>query len=128
MELFLREVASSLYSKYGDEISNLCIVFPGRRAALFFNKYLSEYLDKPLWAPSVFTINELMQHLSSSINLADDITLIFELYKIYRREKKTEESFDSFYFWGEMLLRDFDEIDKYTVPASDLFKNLASIK
>jgi len=127
MDTFLQHVATDLYSRYGDKISDQCIVFPNRRASLYFKKYLSELTDKPIWSPATTTINELMQEISG-LTIADNIKLLFELYRIYKQVKKTEESFDDFYFWGEMMLNDFDDIDKYLVNPEDLFKNLKSLK
>jgi hypothetical protein len=127
MKSFLKHIATDLYSRYKDDISKLCIVFPNRRASLYFKKYLSELTDKPIWAPATTTINELMQQISG-LTTADNIKLLFELYRIYKQVKKSEESFDDFYFWGEMMLNDFDDIDKYLVNPEDLFKNLKSLK
>ncbi|MCK5028268.1 MAG: PD-(D/E)XK nuclease family protein [Bacteroidales bacterium] len=127
MESFLKHIAHDLYTRYSDKISDLCIVFPNRRASLYFKKYLSELSDKPMWSPETTTINELMQEISG-LTIADNIKLLFELYRIYKQIKKSEESFDDFYFWGEMMLNDFDDIDKYLVNPEDLFKNLKSLK
>ncbi len=127
MSTFLQYTATNLYARYEDKISELCIVFPNRRASLYFKKYLSELTDKPIWSPNTTTINELMQEISG-LTLADNIKLLFELYTIYKRIKKSEESFDDFYFWGEMMLNDFDDIDKYLINPEDLFKNLKSLK
>lgn len=127
MDTFLQHIATDLYSRYGEKISELCIVFPNRRASLYFKKYLSELTEKPIWAPATTTINELMQQISG-LTTADNIKLLFELYRIYKQVKKSEESFDDFYFWGEMMLNDFDDIDKYLVNPEDLFKNLKSLK
>lgn len=127
MNNFLHHIAEDLYNRYGDKISGLCMVFPNRRAGLYFKKYLSELTKKPIWSPKTTTINELMQEISG-LTIADPIKILFELYQIYKQEKKSEESFDDFYFWGEMMLNDFDDIDKYLVNPNDLFKNLESLK
>ena len=127
MDSFLKHIAQDLYSRYGESISELCLVFPNRRAGLYFKKYLSELTDKPIWSPDSTTINELMQEISG-LTIADNIKLLFELYTIYKKVKKSEESFDDFYFWGEMMLNDFDDIDKYLINPEDLFKNLKSLK
>jgi len=127
MDTFLKHTAHDLYSRYGDQLSELCIVFPNRRAGLYFKKYLSEIVDKPIWSPKTITINELMPEISD-LQLADNVKLLFELYKVYSKIKKSNESFDDFYFWGEMLLNDFDDIDKYLVNPEDLFKNLKNLK
>jgi len=127
MEPFLKHTALDLFSRYGDQISDLCIVFPNRRAGLYFKKYLSEIVNKPLWSPNTATINNLMQDISG-LQIADNIKLLFDLYKVYTSIKKTNESFDDFYYWGEMLLNDFDDLDKYLVNPEDLFKNLKNLK
>ena len=127
MTPFLKDIASHLYSTYSGELENCCVVFPNQRAGLFLKKYLSELISKPAWSPHILTITDLMSEISN-LTVADDLYLLFELYDIYCKEKKSKESFDSFYFWGEIMLADFDDIDKYLVNASDLFKNITSLK
>jgi hypothetical protein len=127
VEPFLKQIAVHLYNTYGGNLQELCLVFPNRRASLYFNKYLSELAAKPIWAPSYETISSLMQQISG-LQLTDSLNLIFELFPIYQEEKKTDESFDHFYFYGEMMVADFDDIDKYLVNAADLFRNLQEIK
>jgi hypothetical protein len=127
MDYFLENIASSLYREYGNTLNRHCLVFPSRRAGLYFLKYLSSITGKPVWAPSTLTINELFRSYSS-LQIAGNEILLFELYKIYRSLKKSPESFDDFYFWGDMLLGDFDDIDKYLVDAALLFRNVLDIK
>lgn len=127
MQYFLKRIAKQLYEEYGENLHRHCLVFPGRRAGLFFLKYLSGYIAKPLWTPSVVTINELFRSLSELLPAESEI-LLFELYKSYRQIKGTTESFDEFYFWGDMLLNDFDEVDKYMVDSDRLFQNVRDLK
>jgi CRISPR/Cas system-associated exonuclease Cas4 (RecB family) len=127
MQYFLETIAGSLYREFGNTLNRHCLVFPNRRAGLFFLKYLAARIDKPVWEPSVLTINELFRK-NSVLQTAGNEVLLFELYKIYRKLKKSAESFDNFFFWGDILLNDFDDIDKYLVDASQLFKNVLDIK
>jgi hypothetical protein len=127
MEFFLENIARSLYSEFGNQLNEHCIVFPNRRAGLYFLKYLSTRIDKPVWAPSVMTINELFRSYSPA-HIAGNEILLFELYKVYRDIKKSNETFDDFYYWGDMLLNDFDDVDKYLVSASNLFSNISDTK
>ncbi len=127
MNGFLYSVTDFLYNKYQQNISDFTIVFPNRRAGVFFTKYLSEISKKTMWMPQIFTINEFAQKLSN-LQLADKLSLTFELYKSYKSVYKSYENFDDFYFWGEMLLNDFDDIDKYLIDADDIFQNISSIK
>lgn len=124
---FLKDIARYLYSTFGEELTDCCLVFPNQRAGLFLKKYLSELVPKPLWSPRILTISDLMSELSD-LSVADDLYLLFELYDIYCSEKKSKESFDNFYFWGEILLADFDDVDKYLVNAADLFRNIAALR
>ncbi len=127
MKYFLQNIARDLHAIYGNDVSEFCIVFPNRRAGLFFGKYYAELINKPLWSPHIITVNDLMQELSN-LQLADRLTLLFELFHVYKQNKQSVEQFDEFFFWGETLLNDFDDIDKYLVNAADLFQNMASIK
>ncbi len=127
MTYFLEKIASHIFETYGDSLETQCMVFPNRRAGLYFLKYLSARAGKPVWSPAVKTINELFG-LSSSLKLAESETLIFELYKTYKEYNPAAENFDDFYFWGELLLNDFDDIDKYMADSGRLFDNLADIR
>ena len=123
MTPFLYKIANLFYSKYGTELHKHTFVFPNRRAAMFLKKYLAEITDKPLFSPSMITIQELFGSLSSYIQ-ADRIEMLVILYKHFKRIGGSGESFDDFIFWGEMLLGDFDDVDKYLVDAEQLFINI----
>jgi hypothetical protein len=123
---FLERVAEQLYEDYGSSLNRHCLVFPNRRAGLFLMKHLAAKAGKPLWAPRSVTINELFTD-SSGYTIASTENLVFELYRLYRTLAKTEETFDNFYFWGEMLLNDFDDVDKYLVDARALFTNISDL-
>jgi hypothetical protein len=127
MEIFLKEVARSVYNNHESILGDCGVLFPGRRAAVFFREYLMEVADEDaIWSPSFITINELMQEMSG-LKIADPLTLLFELYDTYT-SMMGQGGFDEFYYWGEMLLSDFDDIDKYLVNADDLFQNLAAYR
>jgi CRISPR/Cas system-associated exonuclease Cas4 (RecB family) len=127
MTPFLKLVADDLFKEFGKEISNINLVFPNRRASLFFNKYLTELIEEPIWQPSVITISDLMYRISG-LNQVDPVSLIIKLYDIYSKQLHSQETFDSFYFWGEVMLADFDQIDKYRVDSDKLFTNIVDIK
>ncbi len=114
-----------LYEKWGDEISKLKIIFPSRRARLFFVEALSKIAQRPVWQPCWVSIDDMMSR-AAGIKVGERVMLIAELYKIYSRYHN--ESFDKFYFWGEILLSDFDMIDKYLIDADMLFRNVSDIK
>jgi len=127
MVYFLERIAKLLYDENDGDIRNHCLVFPSRRAGLYFLKYYAAQLDKPAWTPSILTINEFFGSFSDLI-IADNEILLFELYKAYRKLNKASESFDEFFFWGDMLINDFDDVDKYLADASALFRNIQDFK
>jgi hypothetical protein len=127
MESFLKLVARDLHQKIGDDLSRVAIVFPNKRAGLFFNEHLADMSERPVWSPSYVSISELFQQLSS-LRLGDSMRLVCELYKIFVRETKSEETLDDFFFWGELLIGDFDDVDKNMVDADRLFSNLQELK
>jgi CRISPR/Cas system-associated exonuclease Cas4 (RecB family) len=124
---FLRSVAKNLYSTCGDKISSLTLVFPSRRAQLFFSEELTSLIDKPVWSPDYTSLEEIVSSFST-LKKIDDFSLLALLYRVYKKHTHSEESFDKFYFWGEMLLNDFDDIDKHLVDAGLLFRNLKAQK
>lgn len=127
MKPFLQLVADDLYNRYGEDISTIRLAFPNRRAALFFNRHLSKHLSRPVWQPQSTTINELMFRIAG-IEPSDPLLLNHLLYEIYREETGSEESYDSFYYWGNIMIADFNQIDKYLVDPKRLFVNIEDIK
>lgn len=127
MQTFLQLVAHDLYHKIGNDLSRTAIVFPNKRASLFFNEYLAAEADRPIWSPSYVSISELFGQLSP-LKLGDPIRLVCELYNIFVQETHSDETLDDFYFWGELLISDFDDVDKNLVDADRLFTNLQDLK
>ncbi|MEI7504539.1 MAG: hypothetical protein WCJ61_14765 [Paludibacter sp.] len=127
MNSFLNRIAEVFYSNYETRVSDLTFVFPNRRAGLFFQRYLAEIAAKPIFSPEILTINDCFAS-ASSWQTADRLSMLFRLYRIYIEHSKSEETFDSFVFWGEMLLSDFEDVDKYRVDAKQLFTNITELK
>ncbi len=127
METFIRLTATDLIRRFGTNLRNVTVVFPNKRAGLFMNQQLAAASARPVWAPRYRTISELFD-LLSDFNRCDDIQAVCELYDIYARLVPDPESVDRFYGWGEIMLADFDDIDKHLVDAHRLFSNIRDIK
>ena len=127
MESFLKLVAADLYKHTEGNLAHTAVVFPNKRAGLFFNEYLAQESDSPIWSPAYVSISELFRSLSPW-EVGDPVKLVCELYKIFRRETQSTETLDDFYFWGEMLISDFDDADKNMVDTDNLFTNLQDLK
>lgn len=126
METFLKQVAHDLYNKTEGNFTKVAIVFPNKRASLFFNEYLAQESDRPIWSPTYVSISELFRQ-SSDLSIADPIKLVCDLYKVFQKATGNKETLDDFYFWGEMLIADFDDADKNMADTHALFSNLKDL-
>lgn len=127
MESFLKQVAKDLYKRQEGNLAHTAVIFPNKRAGLFFNEYLAALSEKPVWTPAYLSISELFRELSD-MEIADPIKLVCELYKIFKKETQSTETLDDFYFWGELLISDFDDADKNLVDTDRMFNNLKELK
>ena len=111
MKAFLEYVAEDIICKYGTNLSKIVVVFPNKRASLFMNEYLVRVAGKPIWAPTYITVSELFRRHSKLME-GDQIKLICDLHKTFTACTKIDETLDHFYGWGQLLLADFDDLDK----------------
>lgn len=126
MKTFLEFVAEDIISKYGTDLSHIAVVFPNKRASLFLNEHLARLAKRPIWSPAYITISDLFrQH--SKFTVGDQIKLICDIHKSFVKCTGIEESLDHFYSWGQLLLADFDDIDKNMADASKVFANMRDI-
>ena len=123
---FLKYVAQDLIAKFGQDLSRVAVVFPNKRASLFMNEQLACLSDRPIWSPSYITISDLFRH-HSHLTVGDSIKLICDLHKSFSACTGSDETLDKFYGWGQLLLSDFDDIDKNMVDADKVFANLRDI-
>jgi len=133
MQNFLYELAEKIYKQHTN-LEKVTVVFPNRRAVLYFRQHLTSLLKKPAFSPELLTIEEFISKFSVS-QIPDKLFLLKRLHRVYsdavqhhEGEHDALQSFSDFFFWGEMLLRDFEEIDKYMVDASQLFVDLSNQK
>lgn len=132
MRPFLQQIIAELKSEYQTGISDLCIVVPTRRAVEFLREAIREEYKHTIWAPKMVSIQDFVRELSGR-EFPETMPLVFELYQCYLDRMRIDqpefyESLESFYAWGEMLVKDFDEIDKYLVDAEKLFTNVRDLK
>lgn len=126
MKTFLKYVARDILEKYGNNLSDIAIVFPNKRAALFLNESLARLTDHPIWSPSYITISDLFRK-HSTLKVGDPIKLVCDLHKTFVSCTGIDETLDHFYGWGQLLITDFDDIDKNMAEAEKLFANLSDI-
>ena len=126
MKEFLRYVAEDIIRKYGTDLSRTAVVFPNKRASLFLNEQLARIAQRPLWSPAYITISELFRQ-QSDLQVADPIKLVCDLHKSFCQETGSNETLDKFYGWGQLLISDFDDIDKNLADPDRVFANLRDI-
>lgn len=126
MHSFLRNTAAQILQEYPD-LQKLAIVLPNRRAGLFFTQHLGALIENPTWMPEVMTIEDIFYNHAGQ-RPVDQLSLIFELYKVYQLLHPDPEAFDRFYFWGEMILKDFNDVDQFMADADKLYHYLSEIK
>ena len=127
MNIFLEHIAKQIFEKYGSGMDQVWMVFPGRRASMYFSRYLSALVKTPAWMPRMMTISELF-HSLSDLQPVSPLYANIRLYSHYRAIHPEPEPFDAFYPWGEMVLNDFNEVDKYLVDPAMIFRNIRSLK
>ena len=130
MKPFLKQVADLYYST--GRISGRCFIFPNRRAMVFFRKHLADAVAadqeaRPFLMPEMLTINDFF-HKSLGIHPSDKVRLLLALYEGYCAMNPAAESLDEFVFWGDVILGDFDDVDKYLVDPKQIFTNIKDYK
>lgn len=126
MTPFLRLVAEDILAKYGTNLSDIAVVFPNKRASLFLNEELARLAGKPIWSPAYITISDLFRH-HSDLKVGDPIKLVCDMHRSFVKCTGISETLDHFYGWGQLLIADFDDVDKNMADADKLFANLRDI-
>lgn len=134
MTPFLKQIAGKYFAD-PENLSGTLFVLPSRRAVVFFYKYLSQVANEngkaPVIMPSALTMDEFILGLCD-VRKADRITQILELYSCYSavcvENGHQADSLDDFIFWADMILSDFNDIDKYLVDAKNLLRNIAEYR
>ncbi|MEL7005214.1 MAG: hypothetical protein AAFN93_21130 [Bacteroidota bacterium] len=127
MQSFIGEVAAHVYQRYRYQLDTIEIIFPNRRAGLFFRKQFAQLIDKPVWMPAISSFEDFVVS-RSGFRKIETLEAVFQLYEVYRQHQKKDETLDNFFFWGEMIIRDFEEIDQYLISAENLFTSIKTQK
>ena len=130
MNGFLDLLADELLERHGDRLGDVLVVLPSHRAALFLRKRLSERIDRPTLAPEIMAIEPFITRWSG-LHTFDKVRLSFELYECYLELHEGDDVPDTivqFSKWGQILLQDFNEVDRYLIPADELYRSLVDIK
>lgn len=125
---FLKLIAEHVHAHYKDNVEKLCIILPNKRGSLFLKHYLGQTFGKTIWLPVIISAEDLIAELSG-LKCIDEIDLMCHLYESYKTcYGPKAEPFDSFAKWGQLILQDFNEIDRYLADSEQLYENLKDIK
>ena len=128
MKPFLDKIAERLLKKFPRDLGNVALVLPSKRAVVFLKHYLSKKIKRPIFLPQFFSVEEFVEELSD-LKVMDNISLQFYLYQSYlAHPTKEADSFDEFLSWSNILLHDFNEVDRSMVGAKSIFSNLKKVK
>ena len=129
MKAFLRQVAEHWYS--AGDIRKMCFIFPNKRSLAFFRRYLAETVaaegGRPAEAPAMTTVKDFFLDATGA-SLAGRVSLLLDLYDCYAKLFPSHEPLDDFIFWGDVLISDFDDVDKFLVDPEQLFTNISDLK
>lgn len=126
MKTFLDSVAADMLHKYGADLSRTAVVFPNKRASLFLNASLVAQSRQPVWAPTYITISDLFR-AHSPLSVGDPLKLVADLHKSFCEVTGGSETLDHFFGWGQLLLADFDDLDKNMADATKVFANVRDL-
>lgn len=127
---FLKQVAKHYLTQTEADnypMDELCFVLPNRRSLLFFQNYLKQLSARPILAPRMIAINDFLYKLSD-LHPTDRVTLLLCLYDCYKQLNPKAESLDDFIFWGDTLLGDFSDVDKYNCDPLQIFPNISEFR
>lgn len=123
----MQALAQNCHEQFGHQCDQLTVIFPNKRAGVYFADHLAQLYDQPVWSPTILSFEEFVEGKQEK-NFADDLQMIFILYQAYQRIVKQPEDFDAFFPWGEMILKDFNDIDNYLVDVQHIFRVIKSQK
>ncbi len=126
MDTFIDRVIQEVQEKHSDDLRSVCVIFPTRRACLIFRNRFAAGLTKPVWSPGILGIGDFVsRHATHPVS--EEIPLLLTLFEVYKTHWP-EQDFGRFYAWGQMLINDFDEIDKQLSDPSRIFTNISDLK
>lgn len=135
MEPFLSRIANAYYANEKTELMDYCFVFPNKRSLTFFRHYLKSCAkeESTFIEPKTSTISDFISEFSDFVE-ASRYDILFTMYNEYRRiaaeiNRESEiDDFDRFIFWGDMLISDFNDVDRYLVNPDELFRNVTDLR
>lgn len=128
MDKFLDKVAKHIADS-GIELIDWVIILPSERASHYLQSALYNVYKKPIFSPKISTIHQWVKELTKE-PILDKTRLLLQLYEVHKENLQQDDHllFDEFLNWGQIVLADFDELERYLVDPNYMFRNLKDIK
>ena len=128
MATFIFDVLKDLQNKHVN-LSSITFILPSKRAGIFLKHQLSQVVNDTIFSPKILSIEEFVEELSE-LKTISNTELLFKFYNTYIQltPKDQQESFESFSKWAQILIQDFNEIDRYLIPQKNIFNYLSAIQ
>ncbi|HBK83175.1 MAG TPA: PD-(D/E)XK nuclease family protein, partial [Flavobacterium sp.] len=126
---FLKKLTIELMGLYPNELSNIIIVLPSKRAQIFLIEHIQSQLSKPIFTPNIISIEDFIEDISG-LHSIDSIEVLFEFYSVYSSvtDKSVIQDFETFSKWAKILIQDFNEIDRYLLDPKYIFDYLKEVE
>lgn len=126
---FLSNLTDELITLYPDNLSDITIVLPSKRARVFLIEHIQSKLSQPIFTPNILSIEEFIQDISG-LRAIDAMEVLFEFYNVYSdiTEKKDIQDFETFSYWAKTVIQDFNEIDRYLLNQKHVFSYLKDVE
>lgn len=126
MQTFLHQAAEYIYSKHAENISQICVILPTRRASVYFKNALAQVATEGIWSPEVSSMEDFVTRLAR-VEVLEPIHLQLDLFDIMQ-ELDPNIEFDQYVTWASTLLEDFSRMDQEVVNTGKLFEYLSEAK
>lgn len=126
---FLDQLATQIIAHGIDDLSELTVILPNKRAKVFLIEALRNQIPQNTFAPEIISIEDFIQDISG-IRSIDNIELLFSFYEVYLGQTAADQrqSFELFANWAKILLQDFNEIDRYLLDPEKVLGYLKAIE
>ena len=128
MKTFLDSVVKKILES-NFELDKIKIILPNNRSILYLKKAFMDLVERPLFSPDIQTIESFVEKLSG-LKPISNTELLFNFFQIYKENtpEKEIESFEQFFDWASMVLKEFNEIDANLISAKEIFEYNLSLK
>ncbi len=132
MATFISRIALELINGPGILHEKL-VLLPNQRAELFLREALKEHISDTALLPMFTTVDQFIAQAANLV-VVEPLALMVRLFDCYERTRAqalpqgTSEGLGGFLNWGQTLLSDFGEIDRYLLNPAHVLGDLYNVQ